>query len=54
MKEIAIIKRDGVEVAKFEIKKNSCEIMKWFHNHCSCSMAWALMYEGYSYEVVEE
>lgn len=53
MKEIAIIKRDGVEVAKFEIKTGG-EIMKWFHNHCSCSMDWALRYEGYSYEVVEE
>ena len=53
MKKIAIIKRDGVEVAKFEIK-TSCEIMKWFHNYCSCSMAWALINEGYSYEVVEE
>lgn len=49
--EVAIIKRDGKEVAKVEIVKGF-EVLKWFHNHCSSSMDWALKYEGYSYEIV--
>ena len=53
MKEVAIIKRDNKEVARFEVKTGG-EILKWFHNHCSYSMSWALRYEGYSYEIIEE
>jgi hypothetical protein len=48
----AIIKRDGKEIARVTII-NGFEVMKWFHTHCmSCSMDWALKYEGYSYEII--
>lgn len=54
MKEIAIIKRDGKEIARVEVI-NGIEILKWFHCHVlHCSMDWALRYEGYSYEIVSE
>ena len=53
MKEIAIIKRCGNEVARFEVKTGG-EILKWFHSHHSYSMSWAMKYEGYSYEIIEE
>lgn len=50
----AIIKKDGEEVAKINVT-NGVEILKWFHNNVpSCSMDWAIKYEGYSYDVYEE
>lgn len=52
MKVIAIIKRWGNEVARVEVKTGG-EILKWFHNHHSFSMSWAMKYEGYSYEIIE-
>jgi hypothetical protein len=52
---IAIIKRDGKEIDRVELKSiYGVELLNWFHRHCSYSMSWALRYEGYSYEVVEE
>lgn len=49
----AIIKRDNKEIDRITIT-NGHEILKWFHNHClSCSMDWALKYEGYSYEIID-
>ena len=48
----AIIYRDSKEVARINIT-NGAEVLKWFHHHCSCSMDWALKYEGYSYEIIE-
>lgn len=41
-----IIRRDGVEVAQFTGTEG--DLLRWFHNRVSGSMAWALRYEGYS------
>lgn len=49
----AIIYRDSKEVARIPVT-TGFEVLKWFHSHCSCSMDWALKYEGYSYEITEE
>lgn len=49
----AIIYRDSKEVARFDVS-SGYEVLRWFHTHCSCSMDWALKYEGYSYEIIGE
>lgn len=50
--DTAVIRRDGQEIARFPIS-NGVEIVRWFHNHVpSCSMDWAIKYEGYSYEII--
>lgn len=53
MKDIVVIKRFGKEVARIKVVTGG-EILKWFHNHCSSSMDWALRYEGYSYEIIKQ
>lgn len=49
----AIIYRDEKEVARIIVTTGG-EVLKWFHSHCSCSMDWALRYEGYRYELIED
>lgn len=39
-----ILKRDGVEI----ITGTEQDCWTWLHSHCSCSVDWALKYEGYS------
>lgn len=52
MAHIGIIRRDGQEIARLELT-TGFEILRWFHNHVpSCSMDWAIKYEGYSYEII--
>lgn len=53
MKDSIVIKQFGKEVARIEVIKGN-ENSKWFHNHCSSSMDWALRYEGYSYEIIKQ
>ena len=52
MRNIARIYRDHTLVAELEIT-TGFEILKWFHHHVpSCSMDWAIKYEGYRYEII--
>lgn len=44
--------RGGKELATIQDKKgNYIAVLDWFHSHTSCSMDWAMKYEGY--KVVE-
>ena len=54
MKEIAIIKRYGEEIARIDIHTElRVELLNWFHRHSSYSMSYLIRYCGYSYEIVE-
>jgi hypothetical protein len=54
MKEIAIIKRYGEEIARIDIHTElRVELLNWFHRHSSYSMSYLMRYCGYSYEIVE-
>lgn len=49
-----IITRDGKELKTFEKQTTDFEPFKWLLNYNSSSIHWALRYEGYKVEVVNE
>lgn len=42
------IKRDGKVIANG--LTSEIRVLEWMHKHTSCSMDWAMKYEGYSIE----